>query len=642
MPTYVVTGPDGKKYRVTAPSGASEQEVMDRVRNPPKAPGTRPTSFWQGVAEGIHPVARNIERIASFNPLDAALDYAASAAGLPTSKDVRARKEQSFKKKQAQSPYQGSTAGKITGSVLATAPTAFIPGGPVVQGAAAGGLMNETGNAGDILRDMLLGGVGGKVGQVVGSRVVAPVARKTADVVRRAAGKAVPALSTSEKAVARIAPEIANVRANVAEAAEMGLPYSLADADARLRSLAGSVARKSTEGRALAEKTFAPRARAQADRATQAVEKYLTPPADVGRRGDVLLKLGSRASRPLYEKAFSQAAPIDEATAGILQRPAGKSALRKAFTIAQNEGRDPLAMGFDLDDAGEVILRENPSFETLDLVKRGIDSELEQFRNPVTGVLQLRGNPMAQSIETARKSLVGQLDKLNKAYPEARSAYAGFAARKGALEQGVKGAAPNVKLSDVQRATGRLGEATLPEYKTGYASGLADIIEGRRLSGNPYEAIYGTPRQQAKLSELFPEGAEQFRRQAELEADMAKTAWETLGGSPTQTRAMADQLFDTNIAGYGQAALETALSPKLAAVNALRQRLSDTLRTRGESKAAEMAPALYETNPQTVLEYLDQMMRNQAAMEARKRLFAQGAGSALAPIGAVLGPAGSQ
>ena len=32
MPTYVVTGPDGKKYRVTAPEGATEADVMARVR----------------------------------------------------------------------------------------------------------------------------------------------------------------------------------------------------------------------------------------------------------------------------------------------------------------------------------------------------------------------------------------------------------------------------------------------------------------------------------------------------------------------------------------------------------------------------------------------------------------------------------
>lgn len=38
MPTYVVTGPDGKKYRVTAPEGASEQEVMARVRQQSSAP----------------------------------------------------------------------------------------------------------------------------------------------------------------------------------------------------------------------------------------------------------------------------------------------------------------------------------------------------------------------------------------------------------------------------------------------------------------------------------------------------------------------------------------------------------------------------------------------------------------------------
>lgn len=36
--TYVITGPDGKKYRVTAPDGATQEEVMGRVRSKASVP----------------------------------------------------------------------------------------------------------------------------------------------------------------------------------------------------------------------------------------------------------------------------------------------------------------------------------------------------------------------------------------------------------------------------------------------------------------------------------------------------------------------------------------------------------------------------------------------------------------------------
>lgn len=38
MPTYMVTAPDGRKYRVTAPEGATEAEIRARVANQPSAP----------------------------------------------------------------------------------------------------------------------------------------------------------------------------------------------------------------------------------------------------------------------------------------------------------------------------------------------------------------------------------------------------------------------------------------------------------------------------------------------------------------------------------------------------------------------------------------------------------------------------
>lgn len=66
MPTYVVTGPDGKRYRVTAPEGATQQEVLARVQGQAQAPKPRQKGTWLspltdavnetliGVAEGAY------------------------------------------------------------------------------------------------------------------------------------------------------------------------------------------------------------------------------------------------------------------------------------------------------------------------------------------------------------------------------------------------------------------------------------------------------------------------------------------------------------------------------------------------------------------------------------------------------------
>jgi hypothetical protein len=53
MPTFVITGPDGAKYRVTAPEGATDQEVLSRVQAQASAPAApAPQAASQPAAEG--------------------------------------------------------------------------------------------------------------------------------------------------------------------------------------------------------------------------------------------------------------------------------------------------------------------------------------------------------------------------------------------------------------------------------------------------------------------------------------------------------------------------------------------------------------------------------------------------------------
>ena len=61
-----------------------------------------------------------------------------------------------------------------------------------------------------------------------------------------------------------------------------------------------------------------------------------------------------------------------------------------------------------------------------------------------------------------------------------------------------------------------------------------------RETGNPYAAAYGSPLQKQKIASLFPEGAGKFDRVGQLESDMGKTHFETLGGASTAGRLQAD------------------------------------------------------------------------------------------------------
>lgn len=173
MPTYVVTGPDGKRYRVTAPEGATEADVMARVSGQAK-----PTSFWQGVAEGIQKPATNAVRmLAKTNPIGMLADAATGVV-----RNTAAGMDRGAETAKARSPYQGSTLGRIAGGVVGTVPSAFIPGGPLVapmaQGAAAGALAsNDINDVQGTARDAAIGSAFGLGGGLIGKAVSKGVAR---------------------------------------------------------------------------------------------------------------------------------------------------------------------------------------------------------------------------------------------------------------------------------------------------------------------------------------------------------------------------------------------------------------------------------------------------------------------------------
>jgi hypothetical protein len=810
--------PDGTIIR-NVPEGTTRAQLQAKV-----AQSRKPTSTLQGVLEGFQPIAQNVDRVANaINPLT----YLAEALGAPKAVDVRAAKDKKFQQLLAASPNRGSGLGKFIGEVLGTLPTAALPGGPIVQGAAAGGLMNRTGKAEDIATDMALGGAFGKLGEQAGKRIVAPIAERIgrtapAQAVGRGMRKAVqtatgyapkipfaPKFTAADAGVRRASPKLDDVRKSLADAQRLGLPYALADASPELRTLAGSVSRKSPEARALAENTFGPRALGQADRATDAIDNYLAPITDLEQRSKDIRAAAQSASGSLYDEARAMPAPDDEALSELLRRPATKAALQDAYRIAQNEGRDPAQLGLVINDAGEVSLKDiaaneagrfvrpamvdprseltrqtvrgfngsevpkvgpidlvgwvrqqgglmnqgdelrhiglnnaarnidfagqeqrfgplvndlgmnlddaahnaweagyfpelterpdtntflnalrdtyegrnrrflpkdfdeldrfyatnlereamrearfngapmvqdtsipagprdfapvdvqevqRPTFETLQLVKRGLDGRLNQYRNPMTGKLELEGNPEAQSIAGLVQQFNARLGELNPSYKAGNAAYAEQITRREALNLGNDLAANNVPQRQFDAGLQRFsGEMTRPEMQRGYATAMGDTVNRQRLSGNPYNAVYGSPLQQSKVGAMFPEGADNFGRQYALEGDMSRTAYETIGGSPTAARMQADQLFD---AGSGaENALAMIASPKVAGLRLLAQKAGDHMATRGRERASAMAPTLFNTDPQIALAYLDDLARKEADLMARKKAYSGAAG----------------
>lgn len=523
-----------------------------------------------------------------------------------------------------------SELGKITGAIGAGVATgglapglgaaAATPWGAPLLGAGFGAAQGalESNDA----RGMggLAGGLAGAAGGAIG-RKAAPLISDGIDMLRGA-----PRLTGGERAVAGALPPdaIAAARQNITDAQSYDLPFVLADADPKLRALAGSATRRSPEALANAEPMLERRGLGQVERATGAIDNYLTPTANLAERAKQLRDAGSIESAPKYAEAFAQPAPDDPRIAAMLATPSGRDALNRARTIAADAQRG----GFSLDQQGNAALGEGAPFETLDMVKKGFDARIQENANPITGNVDFAGRPDLQAIEGLRSRFVGALDESNPTYKDARGTYTPYAQQAEALGMGNSARARNVPLRDLERATGGLTPEALGEFRTGYATGLSDDAMKASLGSNPYKTIFGSGAQQEKIGSLFPEGAQDLGRISNLEDAMAKTSQEVLAGSPTARRQAADAAFEPSMMGnVAQDATTSAISgvplPVATARAAVRNWMEGTkfgVGNRGADKANEIADLLLSQNPELIDVFDRASQKALRADEIRRRL----------------------
>lgn len=307
---------------------------------------------------------------------------------------------------------------------------------------------------------------------------------------------------------------------------------------------------------------------------------------------------------------------------------------------------------FAPDSAYNPIVEKQPTFHTLDLVKRGLDARLNDAKNPVTGEIDFEGNPELMAVDTFRKRFVGQLDAQNGIYPQARAEYEKYIGNREALDLGEEGFTKGLAPRDMQHLIGKLDltpqngvlmdAPRLGEYRRGFATAMADAARNVRQSNNPFETIYGPKTMKEKVAMLYPD-APRFDRAYQLETDMNRTKNEALGGSATAGRLQADkQLLGSTDFGetLGNGAMQFATGGGVSgamtmARNLIGDRLSLGFGNAGVERADRLAPMLMSAdNQQEVLDYLsDAAMRN-AEIERRRKIAQQFGGA----TGGLLGP----
>jgi hypothetical protein len=451
------------------------------------------------------------------------------------------------------------------------------------------------------------------------------------------------------------------------EARGRGVPLALGDMGDNLRGLAGSLSRKPGASRRLVQAMVDERQAGQVDRVRGAVERDLGPIANPYRQSDVIMNRAKMVAGPLYKKAYANPPINSPEIESLLSTPAGRKALNRAQVIAANERRDPTALGFALDDQGNVVL--NPTLttsedeagnlllgqspeqvrsfspQTLDYVKRGLDDVVEANRDKVSRRLILDEAGRAENM--VRGQFREEVKRLNPDYGAALNAYAGPASAKQAMETGRK--ALNYSDQEIERAVTKLSQGDRQQFALGFRTALADALDRRVDGADKVGALLGSPRKRKALAQVFG-GEEGFNRFLQTMADerLANETYRAVRtGSPTAGRVAEDASTSDLLGQSAQAAYNIGRGnvPGL-----LRQGLGafQDFRRFGAGQSAERAreeaaALLSETNPEALRKSLREALRNQALYRARLRTGRKagvaGAVGAGQLTGSILGPA---
>lgn len=353
-------------------------------------------------------------------------------------------------------------------------------------------------------------------------------------------------------------------------------------------ALTGRVFRQGGDGGDLIGSTLIDRDQGAGNRIVGHIENDISNGGSAYDTTQALTATRKAAAAPLYDRAYAAPVISSPELDAILATPAGKQALSRAATIAANEGRDPKAMGFVINDKGEVVLdptvnlgqaedgsltaSQDPlkqrgyTTQTLDYVKQGLDDIIEQKRDGTTGKLNL--DPSTAAVNGVKNRLLREMDKLNPDYKAARAAYSGPSASMDALAMGRTAIGQRPEITRQQLAG--LSEGDRAFYKQGAADEAIRRVNGTSRGGNEALKLDGNTGLENSLAPLFdtPEQHAAFVQKLRDEAQMFATKRSVMGGSDTAGRVAEDSspLNQPSTLGHLTAAAGAAAGHPLGAM----------------------------------------------------------------------------
>jgi hypothetical protein len=612
MPSYVVTTPDGQRFKITADTDEQAQAaVNDLVKAP--APKQEMVGFGErGQREQEMPVDGRELAIAkgmarerpdfgagdvfqqnyAFGLGDEAKGLGAGVGnllaggsfsqGYDVEKEIQKRLGQEYAEKNPGTNFAASLGGMLAGG-LPTSPSAVTGlGSAMLQGGKSAGIQGAVQGAGDAegLEGRALGAVaGGLLGGAIG--VAAPLVTAGAKAIGQPIANTVrSAINPEKEAARRIAEAKArDLASNGMTDVEMyaakqgGNPVINADRGENTRALARSAANQSPDARQAMDDVIRPRFQTQVERVDDTLRGQSTLGGNPEKFLDQAEEASRKANRKLYEKAYQEGSGglWDDALEHLANSPTVAKALRRAIETASDrntlEGFGAFNPRVLLDDAGNLQIGRGgsqgayPDLRLWDLTKRELDSMGRQAK--------ISGNKSDADLYTGfARRLRDHLDTKVGSYKAARESAAKQFGAENSYEAGIQFAkAKGMSARDAVKGLSKLSSEERKLFREGYIQAMRDELAGMKKNRDVTLTVLNDKAslEKARVA-LGKQGAQKL--QAQLAVEEAMDAVRKAMGNSTTARQLTE-LGLASAAGSGAMAASGNMDPGSLTTGAL-------------------------------------------------------------------------
>lgn len=313
----------------------------------------------------------------------------------------------------------------------------------------------------------------------------------------------------------------------------------------------------------------------------------------------------SAEARPLYQRAFDAARPLEPRDLDLLSRVPG-SAVREAEQYARIAG-EPFRLQYRIDDAGRFIPDALPTAEDMARIRTGLRIYIEN--NTRDG----RPNSLGVAAQDLYRQITQRLDEVAPGHAAAARVWADHSAVLDAMElgQNLFRLRPNQSVGMIRREIAQMAENARDGFLTGAMTALRDqlgqVRDTAANAANPINRIFSNRSQREALEVMTEalglpaaEGQARFRQLAQMlerEARGVSTEATMLRNSATARR----QAFQ-DAAGIGGAATGGGLLGMLGGLDLGASALAGAgsgllARSAGERIADATARMLASTDP---------------------------------------------